>query len=701
MEAKNLFENVMIILGLLCYLTLVESTRKFLQVSDIHLDLNYKEDGNEAKFCREVSGKASKYGSYKCDPPKILVESAFEAMKKYSPNPEFILWTGDNSAHDQTLNKSDIMSNLRFVTQKFHKFYPGVPVIPVLGNHDSAPKDYFPDSKNESTPKQAYSDYITEGSFGDLLHARSKESEEFKQCGYYVLRNSSFDLNVTQTFIVLNTGLYYHNKAIDPISYPPDPCGQFDWLNKTLAACKPKERVFIIAHIPPGYFEHWPKMPMFSNENYTKSYMDIITRKDYAKKIVAHFYGHTHTDSFRLFMDPEHKEPVGLAFIAPSITPLVYVHDGVNPSFREYEYDHINRTIMTYNQYYLPLNLFINDTEEDDEEVIDYKNYPDDSKDEVIPDDTETKPILKSSDRRKLNSKMLSKREAVENNADNDTETTTIMNDEDSDGEVEQDNEMTTLIPVQADEVTEEAPIDHEFKNLVDGWTFGFNAALDFNIPSMDIRSMYNKVFSDMKQNPEGSQFKMFLRHAFVNHDVLDGLDCNKTCQSDIICSLTHITEENFKDCLVEEGVLHPESLPTPPNPIQMTTLKTTTSTSTTTTKNTKRTTQRTTKTTTFTTTAYNYDSTTHKPYIKSKEIGISNNNNILDDQTTSSNVIKGVVIGFALVVLIALGIAGLIYYQKVKRRRYCSQEFLLDSFRYDGYSQLDQPAHVPAATLS
>ena len=82
-------------------------------------------------------------------------------------------------------------------------------------------------------------------------------------------------------------------------------------------------------------------------------------------QIVAHFYGHTHTDSFRLFFDTDYKEPVGLAFIAPSITPLVYVRHGVNPSFRAYNYDHVNRTIISYNQYYLPLDEFIINEDDD------------------------------------------------------------------------------------------------------------------------------------------------------------------------------------------------------------------------------------------------------------------------------------------------------------------------------------------------
>ena len=108
----------------------------------------------------QPGGKASKYGSYRCDSPKILVESAFKAMKKHVPNPEFILWTGDSSAHNKNLtqlNTTGVMSNLKFVVTRLHDYYPGVPVVPVLGNHDLAPADYFPDSHNKSTQPKAYS----------------------------------------------------------------------------------------------------------------------------------------------------------------------------------------------------------------------------------------------------------------------------------------------------------------------------------------------------------------------------------------------------------------------------------------------------------------------------------------------------------------------------------------------------------------
>ena len=77
-------------------------------------------------------------------------------------------------------------------------------------------------------------------------------------------------------------------------------------------------------------------------------------------------------------MDKKLHLPVGLAFIAPSITPNVFIRDGVNPSFRSYNYDHLNKTIISYDQYYLPLNQVIPKDDDDS-----YEDYADEEEDLV------------------------------------------------------------------------------------------------------------------------------------------------------------------------------------------------------------------------------------------------------------------------------------------------------------------------------
>merc|ERR1711953_335716 len=79
-----------------------------------------------------------------------------------------------------------------------------------------------------------------------------------------------------------------------------------------------------------------------------------------------------------------------------------------------------------------------------------------------------------------------------------------------------------------------------------------------------DIKNMYN-VLGRMKRDPNGSTFKYFLRHAFVLRDEMDGLDCNKTCIADIICTITNFVKDDFVDCIEEQELHKTSSLPGSP----------------------------------------------------------------------------------------------------------------------------------------
>ena len=49
------------------------------------------------------------------------------------------------------------------------------------------------------------------------------------------------------------------------------------------------------------------------------------------------FYGHTHLDEISLFFSDEddYEEPINIAYLAPSLTPV----DAVNPGYRIYTID--------------------------------------------------------------------------------------------------------------------------------------------------------------------------------------------------------------------------------------------------------------------------------------------------------------------------------------------------------------------------
>ena len=254
---------------------------------------------------------------------------------------QFIL--GDTSPHYSGKTHAEagpkwdqVYSNMRTAVKMLVNKFPETKIIPALGNHDSYPFDIFEDmhleaNKDNDTVKNFYTNYVKRGAFGDMFKKFGSKAHEIRDsfeenCGFYVAKDVipfyKDKYNVSQTFIVLNTNMYYYNNAT---LIKEDPCGQLALLNAHLANVTDKENVFIVAHIPPGFFDLHPREPFFQNENITRRMVDIFTKKEYAEKIVAHFYGHTHTSSFRLFFDRHNTSsaPRGVGFIAPSITPRV------------------------------------------------------------------------------------------------------------------------------------------------------------------------------------------------------------------------------------------------------------------------------------------------------------------------------------------------------------------------------------------
>uniref|UniRef100_A0A672MYP1 Sphingomyelin phosphodiesterase acid like 3B n=1 Tax=Sinocyclocheilus grahami TaxID=75366 RepID=A0A672MYP1_SINGR len=90
--------------------------------------------------------------------------------------------------------------------------------------------------------------------------------------------------------VVLNTNLYYdQNKLTENIK---DPADQFSWPLFCLT------QVYIIGHVPPGFFEKKRDKAWFRKE-FNKRYIDLIQK--YSAVIQGQFFGHHHTDSFRMF----------------------------------------------------------------------------------------------------------------------------------------------------------------------------------------------------------------------------------------------------------------------------------------------------------------------------------------------------------------------------------------------------------------
>ena len=81
---------------------------KILQISDFHFDADYSPVGDTKHECHAGKGGGKIdigfYGNYLCDSPQSLVKHALMNAQRILPNPEIILWTGDNVPHISDYN---------------------------------------------------------------------------------------------------------------------------------------------------------------------------------------------------------------------------------------------------------------------------------------------------------------------------------------------------------------------------------------------------------------------------------------------------------------------------------------------------------------------------------------------------------------------------------------------------------------------
>merc|ERR1719180_101066 len=121
--------------------SLVPSTRagNFWHISDLHLDYLYSKGGNVSDWCHnkgsseeEASAGAGPAGESACASPQTLVLSALEAMHKFQPKPDFIIWTGDSAPHwkdPAPPQEKYIMNVTKSVFRHLDGLFPGVPVV--------------------------------------------------------------------------------------------------------------------------------------------------------------------------------------------------------------------------------------------------------------------------------------------------------------------------------------------------------------------------------------------------------------------------------------------------------------------------------------------------------------------------------------------------------------------------------------------
>ncbi|XP_051812617.1 acid sphingomyelinase-like phosphodiesterase 3b isoform X2 [Acanthochromis polyacanthus] len=273
----------------------------FWHITDLHWDPTYELSNNPEVVCASSGSRpavgAGQFGDYVCDSPWHLINSSVYAMKNILPDPDFIVWTGDDTPHvpNEDLGEEAVLNIIHNLTNIIQEVFP--------------------------------SGFYTE----KLLN----------QPGFRML--------------VLNTNLYYDQNMLTQNT--ADPAGQFSWADQVLTeAANNKEKVYIIGHVPPGFFEKKRSKPWFTPK-FNKQYVDLIDR--HHSVIAGQFFGHHHTDSFRMFYNTR-GSPISTMFLSPGVTPWETTLPGVvnganNPGIRVFEYDTQTLLVKDVVTYYLNL----------------------------------------------------------------------------------------------------------------------------------------------------------------------------------------------------------------------------------------------------------------------------------------------------------------------------------------------------------
>ncbi|XP_054547154.1 acid sphingomyelinase-like phosphodiesterase 3b, partial [Talpa occidentalis] len=324
---------------------------KFWHISDLHLDPNYNASGAPFRVCPSAGSQpvpnAGPWGDYLCDSPWVLINSSIQAMKEIEPKPDFILWTGDDTPHvpDENLGEAVVLGIVERLTRLIREVFPDTKVYAALGNHDFHPKNQFPPKSNNIYNRVAemWRPWL------------SNESVAlFKKGAFYSEKLSG--PGRAGRIVVLNTNLYYSNN--EQTDGMVDPGWQFQWLEDVLTnASQDKEMVYIIGHVPPGFFEKTRNKAWF-RESFNKEYLEVVRK--HHRVIAGQFFGHHHTDSFRMFYD-DAGAPISVMFLAPGVTPWKTTLPGVvnganNPGIRVFQYDRATLGLQDMVTYFVNLS---------------------------------------------------------------------------------------------------------------------------------------------------------------------------------------------------------------------------------------------------------------------------------------------------------------------------------------------------------
>ncbi|XP_061754541.1 sphingomyelin phosphodiesterase [Nerophis ophidion] len=323
---------------------------RVLFLTDIHWDKEYLNgtaaDCKEPLCCRNDSNaslwrrrEAGYWGTYsKCDLPLRTVENLLENVARTGPW-DWVYWTGDIPAHNVwSQTRKQQLSELRVITRLIQKHLGrNVTVYPAIGNHESTPVNSFPPPFVHGNRSSAWLYDAMADEWAPWLPQHALKTLRYG--GFYTV-----EIQPGLRVVSLNMNFCARENFWLMVN-ATDPANQLLWLVHVLQTSEDKgEKVHIIGHIPPG----------LCLGSWSWNYYHILNR--YESTITGQFFGHTHFDEFQMFYDGETMtRPVGVAFIAPSVTTYI----NLNPSYRVYyvdgNYPNSSRLVLDHETYILNL----------------------------------------------------------------------------------------------------------------------------------------------------------------------------------------------------------------------------------------------------------------------------------------------------------------------------------------------------------
>lgn len=296
----------------------------------MHVDLEYqagksnncgkviccRSDSIDAKTPEEVSGI---WGDFNCDIPIETVHHLFKFMKD-ELKPDVVMWAGDSIAHNlDTITYSQNVRSMIEVTQAVKNGLQGIPVYAAIGNHDTYPQDTF--KGHNPRENKAINDW--DSAWEDFGFLQEPEQlQHFLDYGFYsapfkFANGTNIGKNNTRVIHVNANYCYQFNFELMSQFY--DPGHMLEWLESELAALEAINGNAII-------FSHVPNIDECTRQ-FSLRWHALMDRYQTVIKFGVH--GHVHKEQWQVQRDFLHKKPIGVNFIAGSITTFI----GKPPSF--------------------------------------------------------------------------------------------------------------------------------------------------------------------------------------------------------------------------------------------------------------------------------------------------------------------------------------------------------------------------------